>query len=268
MPKISAKPYRFIDFKISSEYLKREVQCRIFLNEKHNQDLKSDLLLLNDGQDQDALNLEKTLNNYQDNLGQLVVVTINANNDRINEYGTAKQPDYMNRGNKADLYQDFIVKELLPWIYENQLPKTQVKQTVFAGFSLGGLSAMDIAWNNQQIFDKVGVFSGSFWWRSKAFQEGFDEENDRIMHQNIKKGRYQNNQSYWFEAGTEDETSDRNNNGVIDSIDDTLDIIKELKKKNVESTKISYHEINGGKHNFETWSKAFPVFLEWAFRKP
>lgn len=33
---------------------------------------------------------------------------------------------------------------------------------IFAGNTLGGLSAFDISWDNWQKIDKVGVFSGSF----------------------------------------------------------------------------------------------------------
>ncbi len=36
-----------------------------------------------------------------------------------------------------------------------------------SGCSLGGLSAFDVAWDYADKIDKVGVFSGSFWYRDK-----------------------------------------------------------------------------------------------------
>ena len=59
---------------------------------------------------------------------------------------------------------------------------------------------------------------------------------------------------------------DRNNNGIIDSIDDTIDLIKELKAKgynNVED--IKYLEMPDGKHDIATWSRAMPIYLKWGW---
>jgi hypothetical protein len=63
-----------------------------------------------------------------------------------------------------------------------------------------------------------------------------------------------------------DETKDRNQNGIIDSIDDTRDLINELVSKgyNPESD-IYYLEMPDGKHDVPTWGRAMPVFLRWAF---
>ena len=109
-----------------------------------------------------------------------------------------------------------------------------------------------------------GVFSGSFWWRKKAYEEGYNEDNDRIMHELVREGHFNKGQKFWFECGTDDEKDDRNNNGIIDSIDDTNDLIIELQKKGyIYNQDIVYYEINGGQHNQVTWSKAFPVFLKW-----
>ena len=89
---------------------------------------------------------------------------------------------------------------------------------------------MDIAWNNPQLFDKVGVFSGSFWWRSKELGKGYTD-NDRIMHNIIRNTAAKPDLKFWLQTGTKDETADRNKNGIIDSIDDTVDLIKELESK-------------------------------------
>ena len=71
---------------------------------------------------------------------------------------------------------------------------------------------------------------------------------------------------FWFQTGTLDESCDRNNNGVIDSIDDTLDLITELKLLGYGDEDIKYLEVEGGKHHPKTWKGVLPDFLEWAFK--
>ncbi|GAB2541819.1 alpha/beta hydrolase [Spirosoma aerophilum] len=225
------------------------------------------ILYLNDGQDLPRLHMTAVLNSlYQKNsIRPFVLVAIHAG-DRIQEYGTAAQADYMQRGSKAGLYTDFVLTELLPYVKKHYRVSTESAQSVFAGFSLGGLSAFDIVFHHPERFSRAGVFSGSFWWRSKSTADGYRDETDRIMHDLVRKGKYSKTHKFWFETGTEDETSDRNNNGVIDSIDDTTDLIDELVRKGYHrNADIRYVEIKGGKHDQETWSAIMPDFLEWAF---
>ena len=67
-------------------------------------------------------------------------------------------------------------------------------------------------------------------------------------------------------TGTHDETSDRNNNGIIDSIDDTLDLIRELEAKGYQrKTDIEYLELADGRHDVPTWGRAMPAFLQWGW---
>jgi hypothetical protein len=64
-----------------------------------------------------------------------------------------------------------------------------------------------------------------------------------------------------------DEKSDRNNNGIIDSIDDALDLMMELKRKGYPAESIKYLELPDGKHDVPTWANALPVFLQWGWGK-
>ncbi len=225
---------------------------------------------MNDGQDLEQLKLVPTLNGLyaHDSIENIIVVAIRTNKNRLQEYGTAASPDYAKRGALAGAYNDFIVQELYPEIIGNYKASSQSEDNYFCGFSLGGLSAIDIVWANPDKFSKVGVFSGSFWWRTKAYENDYDDNNDRIMHQLIRDGQYNVGQKFWLECGTDDEQDDRNNNGIIDSIDDTLDLIKELQNKGYELEKdIHYEEIKNGEHNFKTWSLAMPMFLKWLIGK-
>ncbi|WP_273569044.1 alpha/beta hydrolase [Maribacter halichondriae] len=137
---------------------------------------------------------------------------------------------------------------------------------IYCGMSLGGLSAFDIAYNHPLFFGKIGVFSGSFWWRKKAYVKKDIADRSRIILDVIKNGTPPKHLKFWLQTGTEDETADRNNNGIIDAIDDTLDVIKELQLKGYSYPgDITYVEIEGGKHDLPTWAIIFPDFLKWAF---
>jgi enterochelin esterase-like enzyme len=259
------------NLRIHSEHLNRDVVYDVILPPQINpKNTHNKVLFMNDGQDLEALNLEQILRNlYQNNeIAPFVLVAIHTNENRLKEYGTASMPDYKNRGNLAGKYNQFIIMELLPHVQKHYHTSTHQQENFFCGFSLGGLSAMDIVWNNPGKFSKAGVFSGSFWWRKKAYEEGYDDDTDRIMHSIIKSAQYHKGQQFWFECGTNDEKDDRNNNGIIDSIEDTLDLIAELEnlgyKKAVD---IVYYEVKDGEHNLKTWSEAMPVFLKWLVGK-
>jgi enterochelin esterase-like enzyme len=251
---------------INSETLGREVVCDVLTPDELDATHPLNLLLLNDGQEAESLEIKGTLQNlYNSNsIKPLVIIAIHAGDERLQEYGVAGKPDFKKRGSKAGLYTEFIKDELLSAIAE-LFPSATFEITAFAGFSLGGLSALDIVWNNPGLFNKVGVFSGSLWWRSKELGKGYTDA-DRIAHTMINSTQSKPGIKLWLQTGTNDETADRNKNGIIDSIDDTIDLIKDLEAKGYKRPDdIRYVEIVGGSHNTETWAKAMPKFLAWAF---
>jgi enterochelin esterase-like enzyme len=252
---------------ISSAALGRDVTCTLLMPGDYNKAEPLHLLLLNDGQELENLQVKQALNQLYNThkINPVLVVAIHTGEERLQEYGTAGKPDFKDRGSKAGAYTQFVVDELLPFIEDNTGIKT-FGSTVFAGFSLGGLSALDIAWNNPDVFDKVGAFSASFWWRSKGLDEGYTND-DRIMHQIIRATAGKPDLKFWIQTGTNDETADRNKNGIIDSIDDAIDLIRELELKNyTRPADIQYLEMVGGTHDIPTWAKAMPKFLSWAFK--
>ena len=253
-----------------SVHLGRKVELDIFLPPDYFSEKEQyPVLYFNDGQDMTDIKLEQTLEElyFQNRIKRIIVVAVHCSNSRVQEYGTASSPDFAKRGSQAGKYTDFVTKELVPYINSRYHTLTEPKNTAFAGFSLGGLSALDVSWAHPELFANVGIFSGSLWWRKKALDKGYTDA-DRIMHTIIREGEIREGMKFWFQTGTNDETKDRNKNGVIDSIDDTLDLIKELKTKGYSlEQNVRYLEIKGGKHNQETWAEALPDFLEWTFKK-
>lgn len=252
---------------IASLFLKRFVLFDLYLPKHIPDATKLSLLLINDGQNLEEMNfasmLEEHMASHQ--IDPLLCVGIHAGNDRKQEYGTAGVLDFEGRGAMSDAYHQFILQELLPFL-QKQYAIEQFSQKAFAGFSLGGLSALDVTWKHPDIFSMAGVFSGSLWWRTKSLEAGYQEETDRIMHQLIRKGSYKPGFRFYFTTGSLDEKADRNNNGVIDSIDDTLALILELKRIGYqEDHDIFYLNDEQGKHDVATWGRSMPGFLLWGW---
>lgn len=227
-----------------------------------------DLLLINDGQDLPVMPFAPILDElYTSNIiAPLLCVGLHCGEERRMEYGTANYVQYKGFGAKAGLYSMFVMDELLPLIKKTYNIQT-FKSKSFSGFSLGGLSALDIVFNYPQEFAFAGIFSGSLWWRSKSYGPDYNDATDRIMHRQVREKEYFPWLQFFFECGALDELADRNNNGIIDSIDDTQDLIKELRIKGYANSAIKYLELPDGMHNVATWASAFPEFLIWAFGK-
>jgi enterochelin esterase-like enzyme len=253
---------------IRSAFLDRHVRIDFYLPKSGPPHGAISLLLINDGQNMEELGLPGILHQlYHERLIRpLLCVGIHTGAQRKMEYGVASTADYLGRGAMASHYTSFIIKELLPYI-DQKFPIWDFREKAFAGFSLGALMALDIVWNYPKDFTIAGLFSGSFWWRSIDQTEAhYDDDLHRIIHQEIRNGRYSPGLKFFFQCGNLDETMDRNNNGIIDSIDDTIDLIRELEGKGYSKEKdIKYLEMADGRHDIATWSRAMPIFLKWGW---
>ncbi len=255
---------------IYTKLLQRNVEVEIMTPPEIYKDRSYPLLLLNDGQDSDAVKVKEAVSKLvaEKSIPEIIVVGVMAA-DRMQEYGVGFRPDYFGRGKLAKAYSEFVITELVPYLqYKYPISKLS-SERVMAGYSLGGLSAIDIVWSYPDSFGKAGVFSGSFWWRKRDAKSVFySDYRDRLMHLQVRRGKFKPGMKFWFQTGTLDEHNDRNKNGVIDSIDDTMDLITELTRKGYRPFHdIQYLEIKDGKHNQETWAQAMPYFLKWAFGK-
>lgn len=255
----------FESFQIKSASLERAVKLDLILPPSYDNSKSYPLLILNDGQDMLPMHMMHLLEQVWSKkvCKHFILVAPHALH-RLDEYGVAHHPDFKNRGKLAADYSTFITEELLDFMNQ-KLDVKGFEEIAIGGFSLGGLSAFDIAWNNPELFSKVCVCSGSFWWRKKDFKQGYTDA-DRIMHDVVRTTKAKPNIRIWLQCGTLDETADRNHNGIIDSIDDTLDLIAELEKFEFRKGRdLVYNEVIGGKHTLETYGMVLPYFFHWAF---
>lgn len=224
------------------------------------------VLYLNDGQDADALGLLPTLDSLTaaKRIPPIIVVALHANAQRMQDYGTAGTPNAQGFGARARLYERFVLEEVIPWTNTSYHTRTGPAHTAVLGSSLGGLGAFDLAWRHPDVFGTAGAMSGAFWWRT---QDGTvaEKQASRVAIGMAEETTPLPQLRLWFETADGDETTDRDGNGVIDSIQDTDDLVDALVARGYTRGKDVVHVTVSGGHNTGTWATVLPAFLEFAF---
>lgn len=251
-------------YRLWAAELGREVQLRVYLPPSNSENTHGlPLVLVNDGQDFPRMNFDRLWCEVMQSgrVRPCIVVGIDAG-DRLAEYGTADQVDYKGRGARSSVYQDWVLEKAMPFLAARYPLSSRREEIVVAGFSLGGLSALDMAWRAADRIGQVGVFSGALWWRSAAYKAE-DPDADRIIHDRIAAAQVAPPLRVWTQAGTLDEEEDRNGNGVIDAIDDTQDLVRALQAAGLPAEDVAFYLMEGGRHEPETWAQAMLPFLAW-----
>lgn len=223
------------------------------------------VLYANDGQDMEAVSLAGTLDRLQRSCAMrpVVVVAVHAT-QRNQDYGTAGIANAQGLGARADGYQQFLLEELMPSVAARYPVLDDAGSTGMMGWSLGGLSAFDLAWRRSDRVGIVGAFSGAFWWRTDDGSP-MTRQSSRIVHRRVWETAQPPKLRLWFQTGMQDETADRDGDGVIDSIQDTEELVTELVLKGFRRGMDVVHLTVEGKHDLATWKRLLPEFLSWAY---
>lgn len=228
------------------------------------------VLVAYDGQNMGAWRMEEALTAMA-NQGHTVplVVAISSGKNRIDEYGMADTPDHAGRGKQAADFQRFVLGQVLPVVRAKYGVAANPARTGVMGSSLGGLAAFDLAWRHPEVFGFAGIFSGSFWWRGEEGSAAVRQAS-RLAHQLVRATPPRTaTLRLWFSVGTKEETDDRDGNGVIDAVQDTTELLDELKLKGWKADgDLRYTLVEGGEHHEAAWARALPGFMAWAFAKP
>lgn len=108
---------------------------------------------------------------------EIIIVGLYNTPERIDEYTYSYDPCYSGvldhcspGGGEGDLYLDFIVETVKPWIEENfRVPDIQRDNFGILGSSLGGLISCYAGWTRYSVFSRTGCMSSSFWWNRRDF---------------------------------------------------------------------------------------------------
>lgn len=168
----------------------------------------------------------------------IVVAVDHGGAKRLNEYNPYDN-DRFGTG-EGDLYVDFLVKTLKPYIDKKYRTLKDKKNTVIAGSSMGGLISLYAVLKYPGIFGGTGVFSPAFW-----------ISGTKIFEDISKKGKAVNSKIYFYGGKLEGETM----------VPDMLKAFETMSA--VSRSKMTVVIRDEGKHNEPTWRKEFPLFYQW-----
>lgn len=174
--------------------------------------------------------------------GEAIVVAVdNGGEKRLNEYA----PYDMERFGKGegDLYVDFLVQTLQPYIHKRFRTKRCGRHQFIAGSSMGGLISFYAILKYPKKFGGAGVFSPAFWVNPQikdTIPDLAPKVRDKI----------------YFYAGMQE--SD-------EMVPDMLTVF-ELMRRHSKAHMTSVVRAEG-KHSEATWRKEFPLFYKWIHTK-
>ncbi len=175
----------------------------------------------------------------------IIIVGIYNNSDRLNEFSPWKDETY--GGGKGDLYVDFIVNTLKPFIDKEFRTLPDRENTAIAGSSMGGLISLYAGIKYQNVFSKIGVMSPSVFFANKKLVD-FSKESQITESMKI-----------YLDMGTAEGSNPQVH------LENFRELVKILKEK--ENAILKVIEDKGGVHNESAWAKRFPELLRFFFGK-
>ena len=174
---------------------------------------------------------------------RLIVVGIeNGGSERIDEYSPWNLKDYKNE-KKGDLYINFIIHHLKPFIDQNFRTLSNSKDTGIMGSSLGGLISHYAVLKYPGTFGKAAIFSPSFELAPESFEFSLDH---------CEKNR----SKLYFMAGGEESKN------MVPSM---TKIVDQLKNCGYQSSHIRSKVVAGGEHNEKLWREEFKEAIYWLY---
>lgn len=187
--------------------------------------------------------VDETLNElYQQGLQVPIVVGIEHGGvERINEL--TPWPHIVNGGGDGDLYMEFIVETLKPYIDQNYRTLPEREHTGIMGSSLGGLISHYGALKYQDVFSKAGIYSPSYWY------------SDSVWSFTREEGHRDTMRIYLMCGGAEGQGT----------INDMTDMQDSLLANGFSEEELSLTVIPGGQHNEQLWRDDFGTAYQWLF---
>lgn len=172
----------------------------------------------------------------------IVVAIDHGNEERLNELTPYQNPEY--GGGEGDLFLEFIITRLKPYIDANFRTITNAGGTSIAGASLGGLMAYYALIKHQDVFSKAIALSPSFWINPE-------------IKELTEKTRIKDSSKFYIVIGADEGEL------MISAYQPILEVLL-----NKELTPQQYYMelVEGGRHNEEFWQAQFKQAYRWLFK--
>ena len=232
---------------VYSRHLQKHISLTIISTPPPTNKSDFNLLLLNNGQDVKDASVKNIFDSlYRKRLiKSLIIVGINAF-DPDQEYGVAGFTDGKNKGGLASRYANFIVNELLPFVKKKSGVRSFHSVTI-AGSGMAGISAIDIAWDNWQKFDKVGFLPESHSGSKMDFS---------VLAEKISKSRKRPRLQFWVYEKNGLKNVQKNDSTGIEHLFDAFSM------KGQEPS-VQRAGIGGDKNHTNSFNDLFAQFLIW-----
>ena len=189
--------------------------------------------------------VDETLNQLaasgQDPTGCIVVAVDNGPN-RLDEYSPWNNPTY--GGGQGDLYVDFLVQTLKPYIDINYRTLPGRENTGIGGSSMGALIATYAALREPSVFGKVAAFSPAYWFAYAPLAA--------YAHQHPANP----NTRFYFVSGTTESTT------MVPQMQALRD---SLQRGGVPASNLNFNTRTDGQHAEWFWKREFPAGYSWLY---
>ncbi|MEM0994839.1 MAG: alpha/beta hydrolase-fold protein [Bacteroidota bacterium] len=176
--------------------------------------------------------------------GAIVVGIENSRNGetRIDEYSPWKNGRY-NLGGQGDIYINFIIHHLKPYVDANYRTLRDPANTGLMGSSMGGLISLYGAIQYQHVFGRAGIFSPSFWFAGEVFSHV------------TKMGKQQDLKIYLIAGEKEGSNAAR----------DTERMGATLRSAGFSEQDVFLEIHADGEHSENYWAREFPKAYQWLY---
>lgn len=174
--------------------------------------------------------------------GLIVVAIDHGEEQRLTEYSPW---DHEEHGEgEGDVYLNFVVNDLKPAIDKAYRTKPDAKNTAVIGASLGGLITHYAAFKYPDVFGKAGVFSPSYWYSDKVYEQA--KSHDKLV-----------NSKLYFLMGDLEGTE------MISSFNKMIDL---LEGSNFNAKNLKKNLVPEANHNEKLWRENFEDAISWLFQ--
>lgn len=191
--------------------------------------------------------VDETLNQLysEGDYGAIVVGIDNGGGERLNEYSPWNNPSY--GGGQGDLYMDFMVETLKPYIDANFRTKPQPQYNALIGSSMGALISTYGSVKFPEQFAKVGSFSPAYWFAMTDLEDYITETPNDLSGLRI-----------YFVCG-ENESSTM--------VDNMISVKNKMLANGVTSDNVFTKIDSYGAHNEAYWRGEFAAAYQWLFQQ-
>lgn len=262
------KEYRV--FRMFSNGLNREVRVFVMLPKTYSKSKRQyPVLYMHDGQNlfdpkQSYGNVSWGIPEAYDNnldMPEVIIVGIeNGGDERSNElvpykfsFSELGYPEYGEGiyGGMTDVYLDFIVEEVKPYIDKNFRTFKSPNNTGIMGSSFGGLCSTYAATKYKDYFARFGCVSNAYF----AVQQELEKA--------VKEADFSHVKKFYMDVGTKESSRAIENQNYVDSNNQVFDILKDK----IPTSKLKYEVVKDAIHNESAWAKRFPDIVKFLFNE-